>query len=355
METDILIIGGGLSGLVSALRLHQNRRKVLIVEARDRLGGRIHTVSYDQGPTMEMGATWLGAKHTVLNDLLIEMDIKVFPQLIGDKAIYEAISTSPPYLATLPPNPEPSLRIRKGSYTLIEALASQLPAENILLDHPIEAIEQIGDKLIASGPKGSVQADKIISTLPPHLFVNTIKCKPDLPTSFMELCDNTHTWMGESIKIALSYAAPFWKEKNTSGTMFSNVGPVPELYDHSNSIEDTYALMGFLNGNYFGLTKDERLQLILRQLTKYYGDIVSDYLHYEETVWKNEPYTHTPYKEHILPHQNNGHAVFGMAYLDGQLIISGTETSPTFPGYMEGAIISGYRASDLCLGQNESV
>lgn len=40
--------------------------------------------------------------------------------------------------------------------------------------------------------------------------------------------------MGESIKVGLTYATPFWREKS-SETIFSNVGPIPEMYDYSNA------------------------------------------------------------------------------------------------------------------------
>lgn len=55
--------------------------------------------------------------------------------------------------------------------------------------------------------------------------------------------------MGESIKVGLTYATPFWREKS-SETIFSNVGPIPEMYDHSNAEETYFGLMGFLNGAY---------------------------------------------------------------------------------------------------------
>lgn len=40
--------------------------------------------------------------------------------------------------------------------------------------------------------------------------------------------------MGESIKVGLTYTTPFWREKS-SETIFSNVGPIPEIYDHSSA------------------------------------------------------------------------------------------------------------------------
>jgi len=57
---DVIIIGGGLAGLSAALELTTMSRKVCIVEARDRLGGRIFTSKTDDGHLFEWGATWIG-------------------------------------------------------------------------------------------------------------------------------------------------------------------------------------------------------------------------------------------------------------------------------------------------------
>jgi len=55
-------------------------------------------------PPLEMGATWLGEKHTALIDLLNKLKIEIFEQKLGETAIYESISTSPPQLVKLGPN-----------------------------------------------------------------------------------------------------------------------------------------------------------------------------------------------------------------------------------------------------------
>jgi len=96
---------------------------VQLLEARDRIGGRIDTSYQKEGAGVEMGATWLGKKHAALNGLLQNLGLDIFPQQMGGTAIYEALSTSPPQLVTLPPNPAPSYRIKGGSTLLIKKLA----------------------------------------------------------------------------------------------------------------------------------------------------------------------------------------------------------------------------------------
>jgi len=112
------------------------------------------------------------------------------------------------------------------------------------------------------------------------------------------------------------------------------------MYDHSNVEDSLFALKGFFNGSYFSITKEERIGMVLKQLRKYYGDRVNDYIDYEEKVWALEQFTSKPYAQHVFPHQNNGHEIYHRDYCDGRLLIGGTETSQVYPGYMEGAVHS---------------
>ena len=60
---DAIIIGAGLSGLSIAYLLKKRGINVHIIEARNRIGGRIETIKGNQNSPMEMGATWFGKKH----------------------------------------------------------------------------------------------------------------------------------------------------------------------------------------------------------------------------------------------------------------------------------------------------
>ena len=339
--TDLLILGAGLTGLTLAYRLRASGLTIRIHEGRDRTGGRILTLRDENGPPREMGATWFGQKHTALVDLLAELGVGSFEQQLGERAIYEPISTSPPQLVQLPPNDAPSYRIQGGTDTLIEALAQRLPAGQIEFGRRVQSIAAEGDGLLVTTDTGRrYAARRVVSTLPPYLLHRTVTITPALPPSAQAVLTQTHTWMGESIKIGLSYPTPFWREPGTSGTVFSNVGPIPELYDHSDYTDQRYALVGFLNPAYFALAQAERRDLVLAQLRKYYGNRADTYTAYAETVWRDEPLTFAPYSGHVLPHQHNGHPFLREPYLDGRLLIAGSETAEQFPGYMDGAVRS---------------
>ena len=339
-STDILIIGAGLTGLHLANLLTEEGQKVILLEARDRPGGRIHTLRNDKGAGLEMGATWFGTKHTALVKLLSGLGIDSYEQHTGETAFYQPDLHTPPQLVRLPPNDEPSCRIEGGSDRLIKALQHDHQID-ISYGEVVEAIEERDDRLAVSTNKRVLLAHRVVSTLPPNLLVNSISFSPNLPSDFIQLAGRTHTWMGESIKVGLRYAEPFWRSSDQSpGTFFSNAGPITELYDHTAFPETGYALKGFMTPAAHTLTKDERRGAMLDQLRPLYGPQVDSYLEYAETVWRNEHYTFLKYEGYVAPHQYNGHPMFRQTFLNGKFFVAGSETAEQFPGYMDGAIRS---------------
>lgn len=342
MKTEVIIIGAGLTGLTLGYLLQQKGVSFKIIEARDRVGGRIQTILSENRTPIEMGATWISKQHTELNTLLEQLEIPVFEQFMDGIALFEPLSAAPPQQFHIPNNQEPSYRIAGGTNKLIDALTSHIDTHKIVLNEPIITIKKTSNKaLITKSSNNEYFSKKVITTLPPLLFAKTITCT-SLPSDLIKIASKTHTWMSDAIKFGISYKAAFWKELGFSGTLFSNVGPIIELYDHS-SIENTkYALKGFLQSSLSSETLEQRKNKVIRQLQKVFGDQVLHYLSYEEVIWKNEPYTHIDDDHFIFPHQNNGHSIYQQSYLDNQLFIAGSEISPQFGGYMEGAIRSAY-------------
>lgn len=340
---SVVIIGGGLSGLTLHYLLRRNGFDSVILEARDRIGGRIVTAKDKGGATIDLGATWLGPTHKRLQLLMNELKVAHFEQHMGEKAIYEPNSMTPYQIVTLPAEQEPSWRIRGGTSTLIRALCNNVGAGRIHTGQQVRKISLNNDKLLVMTETAEFGADIVVSTLPPKLLWERVSFEPELPEDISEIMSTTHTWMGESIKFGLSYDYPFWREKESSGTVFSNAGPITEMYDHSDVGGSHAALMGFLNSSYVSLTRDQRLEKILMQLRSYYGNITDSYRNYHELAWANEPLTYSPYDRHVLPHHNNGHEIFHMPLFNGTFFMAGAETSSVFPGYMEGAVQSSER------------
>lgn len=70
-EKSCVIIGAGLSGLSAAYKLKRNGWKVMLVEARDRIGGRVFTYQFRENRELycELGGEWIGSNHDSIRKL----------------------------------------------------------------------------------------------------------------------------------------------------------------------------------------------------------------------------------------------------------------------------------------------
>lgn len=78
MHVNVLIVGGGISGLTLAYKCIQLGYNVIIFEKSDRLGGRIHTI-YDSNFNYEAGAGRLSNNHSKLISLINEFNLNLYP------------------------------------------------------------------------------------------------------------------------------------------------------------------------------------------------------------------------------------------------------------------------------------
>jgi len=78
---DVVIIGAGISGLSAGESLRQMGYDVVILEARDRIGGRIWTDN-STGTPLDLGASWIhGIKYSPIYEIAKKYDIKTIPTL----------------------------------------------------------------------------------------------------------------------------------------------------------------------------------------------------------------------------------------------------------------------------------
>jgi len=78
-ERDCVVIGAGLAGLSAAYYLSNRRCKVTVLEARDRLGGRVLTHHFCEAPELncELGGEWIGQNHKLMRGLSEELGLKL--------------------------------------------------------------------------------------------------------------------------------------------------------------------------------------------------------------------------------------------------------------------------------------
>ncbi|MDF3285544.1 flavin monoamine oxidase family protein [Gordonia sp. N1V] len=78
MEADVIVVGAGLAGLSTARRLAAGGHSVVVLEARDRVGGRTEGGELDGHP-VELGGTWIGEGHTEMYRLVADLGLRTFP------------------------------------------------------------------------------------------------------------------------------------------------------------------------------------------------------------------------------------------------------------------------------------
>lgn len=333
----IIIVGGGLSGLLTGYLLKKEEIPFKILDSRNRFGGRINTLYKENEAPIEMGATWFTNQHVNLIALLEELGIERFEQFMDTKVFYEPNPNLHAQILGIPKN-EPSYRISGGTSALINRLLEKLNPEDLLLNQTVSQIT-FKENLVSVKAETIFEGDSVVLALQPKLWANGIDFQPEISEDLKDIALQTNTWMEDSIKVALTFAKPFWMEEQIPRTLFSNVGPVVEFYDQSDAENSRYALCGFINSDFKKLSKSERKQLVINQLKNIFGNSVTEFLTYEERVWSEEVATFQESHSPIYPHQNNGHPIF-RTYFEERLIISGSETSSQFPGYMEGAVLS---------------
>ena len=342
-QHEVIIIGAGLSGLLTAKLAKEAGCKVIILEARDRIGGRIQTIKGPGEAPVEMGATWFHPQHLAVKRLLEELQMQSFEQKMRGITFYEAGPQAGAQAMQLPPQP-PSYRIAGGTSSLLERIARFIEPQEIHFNCTVSSITFDKSRVSVKTSTGTFEGDQVIGCLPPHLIKQTIQFEPPLPQQLAAVMNQTHTWMRDSTKIALTFEKPFWRAHNFSGVVFSNLGPVQEFYDHSNYEDDHFALCGFLHPQFQDLSKEARKAKILQQLQACLGPEVLNFTAYHEMHWSTEPLTTEQKPNQLVPHQNNGHSIYRNTFYDGRLILAGSETAVSYPGYMDGAITAAKEA-----------
>ena len=88
IKHDVIIVGAGLSGLSAAVHLHRQGRKVLILEASDRAGGRVKTDTVD-GFILDRGFQVLLTAYPEAKKLLNYKDLQLCKMLPGATVLYD--------------------------------------------------------------------------------------------------------------------------------------------------------------------------------------------------------------------------------------------------------------------------
>ena len=357
MNKPIVIVGAGLSGLRAASLLTEQGIQCRVLEARDRIGGRVLSTQNPARPDLgkfDLGPTWFWPQHErIIANLVKELNLETFEQYTKGAMLSERYHNKPPERYVLPENAvERSVRFIGGVQSLIEAVENTLPPGIVELETRVTAIrlDETGpitlEADLANGKREEVSASAVILALPPRIVARHIEFSPSLPKDLMTDLVNKPTWMAGQAKAVAIYDHPFWRESGLSGFASSWVGPLQEIHDASPDT-GSGALFGFfgipakMRGE---LGQDKVLKLVIDQLVRLFGPSAKNVSAILYKDWARD--SETAVEEDLDPLRD--FPSYGQPPKSGvwekKIIFAGTETNSQYGGHLEGALLAADQA-----------
>lgn len=125
-KVDVVIVGAGLAGLYAAQVLSQNGASVVVLEARDRVGGRTLSQRIGSG-IFDLGGQWLGPAQHRMAKLVRELGIATFPTHARGKKVMDVDGRLSTYEGTLPSLSLPNLLLLRRTIATLDKMSKQVP------------------------------------------------------------------------------------------------------------------------------------------------------------------------------------------------------------------------------------
>jgi len=397
---DVAIIGAGAAGLGAAHALKGSSLSCLVLEARDRVGGRGHTIMAAPDITFDLGCGWLHSADknsfvAIAEKLGFEIDTTLPPwreRAVGEvfpeherndfsdavEAFYdridEAAASGRDSAANLYLEPgnrwnpmidaistyvngceldqvsvldshayedtEVNWRIRRGYGAVISAYGATLP---LALNCEVSLIDHSGQRLSIETSQGNVTADKVIITVPTNLIAaQAIRFHPALPDK-VNAAANLPLGINNKVMLRLDEPTDLPKDGNLRGaTMRTATGGYHVRPFGQPCIE------GFFGGRFAQELEDAGEGALGAQaIDEIVSFLGNDYRRrltpLKESRWAHDPFARGAYS-HALPGHADKRAVLA-APVDDRLFFAGEATSPNFFSTAHGARDSGERAA----------
>lgn len=342
----VAIIGGGLSGLYTAYRLSRMNVDWVVIEARDRLGGRILSTP-GPGPRHDLGPAWMWPDFQPRMAALVEeLGLTAFDQYDEGAMLIERSLQEPPKRVRGFVSGNTSVRIDGGVEQLIQALAQRLSPERIFLNSRISTVQSTPSGIALQTfdthqALAELRFSQVISAIPLRLLAQDIVFEPMVDAQTRQGWIKTPTWMAPHAKYVALYEHAFWRDEGLSGMAQSHVGPLVEIHDASQP-QGNGALFGFV-----GVPASARKQLdeaslldaCRQQLVRLFGAKAATPVAHYLKDWAADRLTATDADlQNVAGHTRTQPVRPLQGDWFGQLIISGTEAAVEHQGYMEGAL-----------------
>ena len=350
-----VVVGAGLSGLMAAYLLEQSGLAVLLIEARERVGGRILGIASPAGThRFDLGPAWLWPDmNERLAHWLREFDLALFAQYETGAGLVELPTQEVRQYASGFAQQPPSMRVLGGTARLTEVLRSRLRRTRVMTGTRVRALSEgpggtVRLALETQGEVAAVQTCSVILALPPRLLVSALRWEPALPPELSRRWAAAPTWMAGQAKLLAVYRAPFWRSHGLSGTALSQAGPLVEVHDASDAEGQQAALFGFVGVPGPGRQRmgtQALIQAALSQLARLFGPDAGAPVQVHLQDWATEHETATPVD--CQPADGHPHPMSTVlpAPWQDRIHLAGTEFAPGLPGYLEGAVLAAERAA----------
>ena len=124
---DVIVVGAGLAGLTAARDLVAAGRSVVVLEARDRVGGRIVGTPIDGGHVVESGGEFIGPTQDRIAALAGDLGVETFPTYNEGNSLYYRRGLRVPYNG-IPPDPE-GVGEALVAIQSINSMAAEIPVD----------------------------------------------------------------------------------------------------------------------------------------------------------------------------------------------------------------------------------
>ncbi len=132
-RADVIVVGAGISGLAAASTVAAHGASVLVLEARNRVGGRTYNHPIGGGKIIEAGGEWVGPTQDRVHAYLASLGLHTFPEYIVGNHIYDFEGTRLEYqesgpTGTAPPDPQALPEI-VSTIAVLDKMSSSVPVD----------------------------------------------------------------------------------------------------------------------------------------------------------------------------------------------------------------------------------
>ena len=350
----VIIIGAGISGLVAGYDLTVAGYDVTILEARDRIGGRVLTIRspFSNEHYVEGGAARIKPSHDLTIAYANHFNLTLDPfyatngdyvdfsngsRTIIDNTTY--LNTS--YGSTLRKN---YLKIRGGSDQLTNAFANSSELSNkIYLNSAVTSIAQNSDNVIVNTGGNQFQADKVLCTVP-LTVLNKINFTPTL-SSNKQTAMNGGFRYAPATRIYIQFKNRFWENESLNG--WGNTDLPEEIWQPSWDMSgNTGILMSYLRWsaaeNMDTLNDNERNNAVLNRWENIFAGSINNFDSGISKSWALDEWSKGAWASPTTTQNENLND--SIAQSEGRIHFAGEHASND-RGWMQGALFSGLRAA----------